>query len=226
MHSRSLGEARWASNNPLQPTAEGGGGRESVVYMVEPCLMPAAAERGRSAKESDMMKRAILILVTIVAVGIPVLQAESPSVESIIKTRPLKGLESIAVLVEGFRPEGAKAGVSEEELKAFVELKLRQSGVVVRDINKHTLESPYLYINVNLMYLEEIDHFTYSASVSLNQTVRLLRNETTLTAATWNKGTVAIIRKNKAREDVKNSVDSLLTFFLNDYLSANPQAGK
>lgn len=167
------------------------------------------------------MKTPILILTATILLGAPLLQAQSSSIKSTIAKRPFQDLGSVAVLVEQLGPDGEKAGITTAELKAFVELKLRQSGVSVRDMDEDTLESPYLYIHVNLLYVEEIKHFTYATKIGLTQRVILPRNEERVTATTWEKGAIAVVHRNKVREDVRESLDLLLTSFLNGYLAAN-----
>jgi|GEM_PF-4842754 len=133
----------------------------------------------------------------------------------------LKQIGPIAVLVEDLGDDGNKTGLTSEELKYFVELRLRQNGVKVRQLKDQTLESPFLYVNLNVMYMEEIHHFIYSAEISLRHRVKLLRNNTILSASTWDKATLAITRENNSKVKMKDSLDTLLTFFLNDYLASN-----
>ncbi len=171
----------------------------------------------RSAKERIMIKRCLATAIAIFVVSMPTVSGQSVNLE------PFRGIGPIGVLIEGLRDEGRRANISDEELQAFVELKLRQSGIPLRNINDSTIESPYIYINVNLMYLEQIDHFTYSIEVSLNQAVRLLRNDNTVTAKTWSRESVNIIKRDRVSADVRNTIDRLLTLFLNSYLSANPK---
>lgn len=168
------------------------------------------------------MKRYTFPAIVFLLLATPILLAVSEkSLERQIREAPFKGLGKLAVLVENLGPDGDKIGISAEEIKVFVELKLRQSGVPVCQIEDYSLESPYLYVNINLMNLGEVNHYVYSASLSLTQQVRLLRNDTTLSAKTWDKGEVAIMKRNQAHSEIKGSIDSLLTFFLNDYLAAN-----
>jgi hypothetical protein len=152
-----------------------------------------------------------------IVLGLPVLQSKADE--------NLKGLGRITVLVEDFGNDTAKVGISEVELKAIVELRLRQSGVAVDKIEDRK-QQPYLYVAVHPMYLEKTDHFIISTRVSLNEIVRLQRNDTTTIATTWNKGNLTIAPRNISTEHIKQSVDSLLTFFLNDYLAANPKTIK
>lgn len=173
------------------------------------------------------MKRNFVALVLMLALCTrPLIAQSSSSIEAQVLAKPFRDVGTLAVLVESLGPDARKAGVSEDELKAFVELKLRQAGITVRDIGAHSLESPYVYVNINLMYHEQIDHLSYSARISLQQTVRLLRNDSTLTAGTWEKESIAIVRREKAHGHIKDTVDTLLTFFLNSYLSANPKNTK
>ncbi|HPO08920.1 MAG TPA: hypothetical protein PLZ55_09660, partial [bacterium] len=187
----------------------------------------AEASNYYSAWKDDMMKKFLIAAVILIVISIPVVVAqEDEFVSRRVKRIPFENVGSVAVLIESLDDDGRKCGISEYEFKALVELKLRQSGIGVREMNDYTLESPYIYININMVYLEKIDHFTYSMNMGLMQTVRLLRNEQTLTAQTWDKGLIAIHSSETIRTSLKEGLDSLLTFFINDYLSANPRNGK
>lgn len=173
-----------------------------------------------------MIWKTTLALIAIVVLGLPVLQSKAEENELSVTAKPLKDLGSIAVLVEDLGPDGVKAGISKEKLKASVELRLRQNGLAVREVKQTTLESPWLYINTNILYVENGDFFIYKISIALNQTVRLLRNDTMVRADTWEKGYLGISPPDNISEKVEKNVDTLLTFFLNDYLAANPKAEK
>jgi len=172
------------------------------------------------------MRKLCIVLFSAVILVAPELLAQSISVEQITR-EPLEGLGSIGVLVEGLDSEGKVIGLSEEEIKAMVELRLRQNRIPIRDITDFTLESPYIYIQITVIYLEKIEHFMFSINVSIKQTVRLLRNNNTVVGATtWAKNMLQISHKDDARADIKSSIDTMLTFFINDYLAVNPVEGK
>ena len=164
------------------------------------------------------------IIAAVIVFGISAVLAQDLWSQSNLKKVPFENLGSIGVLVEDMGAEGRKAGVSKDELKAFIELKLRQNGIRVREMSDFTAESPFIYININLLDLDEVEHFAFSANIGLNQTVRLIRNDQTLCAETWNKGNIAICRRESVRGKIKETVEALLTFFINDYLAANQRS--
>lgn len=135
-----------------------------------------------------------------------------------INAQPCIGLEPLGVVIEDMGEDGKKAGISKEEVKVLVELKLRQSGIPVYDMADSSARPPYLYVTINLMHLEQINHFVFSTRLDLAQTVRLLHTDATLAGAkTWSQEVIAISKADKVRSAVKNNLEDLLALFLNDY---------
>lgn len=137
-----------------------------------------------------------------------------------------EGLNDLSVLIEGFGPNEIKSGISEEELKSVIELKLRQNRIRVRNANTRAYEGASIYININLVYLEKIDHFVYSVDVALLQAVKIVSNDNWIVAKTWSKGTTGINSANDIKQEVLSAIDSRLVIFLNSYLEANTESEK
>lgn len=167
------------------------------------------------------MKTKYIYTIIIVVIANLLVSFAQTSSEINWELQPFVGLKDIAILVENLGPDGTRAGITNEEIEALVEYELLRAGIPVRDITDLTLESPYLYININLIYLDDIDHFIYSLKISLSQKVRLLRNDATISATTWTKELVAIVPREKAREDIIDSIHTTLMYFIIDYLAAN-----
>jgi len=149
-----------------------------------------------------------------------------------------------------------KAGITREELIAFVELKLRQNGISIlsRDafLADDSLESPFVHVDVGLLYLESTDTFVYNIEVQLWLDVGLLRgieiqqretsdlshekfetakniylsSFTWVAAVAWDRDIVGIASRNRVRTVIKDGIDTLLTSFMNEYLKANPPGEK
>jgi hypothetical protein len=150
----------------------------------------------------------------------------SPTLEEIEKAllvRPFKDVGSVAVVVEDVGEEGEKAGLSKHTLKNHIELKLRQSGIPVRNIDTHTLEDPYVYLNLAIAHFELIDRYACSILLELKQRVRLLRNDEILHAITWRDGGTAFAPSGKVRTGVTEAIDSYLELFMDGYFRANPR---
>lgn len=137
------------------------------------------------------------------------------------ETVALAGLGGISVLVEEPVREGKMLGVSAEEIKAMVELRLRQSGIIVRRVGVVTEETPTLYVNVNLVPFNEVKHFSFNTRIALQQSVLLPRNGQRVRASSWERANLGFCPNKSLREHVNSSLDQLVTIFLNAYLAAN-----
>jgi hypothetical protein len=131
----------------------------------------------------------------------------------------LTGLRGpLGVVIEDIDPEFERAGMARSTLQTDIELKLRQSRIVVRE------GAPYLYLNVNIVKPGTGDLVAYSIRLQLFQRVRLDRDPKMIPilATTWYKasvGTVGLSKLSQVREHVRDHVDA----FINAYLAANPQ---
>ena len=148
-------------------------------------------------------------------------QSKDHGLNSKFKTIPFVKLGSIAIIVEEFDAVTKKIGISATGLKNHAELKFRQSGIPVRVIAIDGYEMPTVYVKVRVLHMMGNDHFVYALSVELNQMVRLLRNERTLLAGTWQKTKVGITPANSAKQTISGKVDALLHLFIIDYLAGN-----
>lgn len=121
-----------------------------------------------------------------------------------------------------------RAGLSEDYLRNFIELKLRQNGIAVRPVGLLNLESPFLYFSLNILNLDSIKHYAFNASLQLRQNVKLLRTDEVIVGAiTWNKAIIVITKSTTFSEQVKNNLNELFDVFLNRYMEANPaKSGK
>ena len=137
----------------------------------------------------------------------------------------LKGLQGVYVLVEYLISEQEKFGLTKQQLQTDVELRLRQSGIMVLSEQEWLLipGEPRLYVNVNLQIYEEIGLVAFNILIELNQSVFLARDPTKFCmASTWWTalgGPIGLSKITTIRESVKDCVD----IFINDYLAANLQ---
>jgi hypothetical protein len=136
----------------------------------------------------------------------------------------LKGLQSVYVVVEPLGQEVEKYGLTEQQIQTDVELRLRQNGIRVLSRQEWLSSAMYsfLYVNVNIVGLEDLPLVSYNISLELRQSVFLERDPTKwYVAPTWKTGSTGSVGFNKIefiRQFVKNHVDT----FINDYLAANP----
>lgn len=138
----------------------------------------------------------------------------------------LRGLKGLFILVEPLNPEVEKAGISREQLRGEVELKLRQAGIRVFREEQRLEEpgQPYLYINLNAYSWREEVIYGYSFKVDLNQLVILKRDpKIGCFGTTWYSGSAGIIGANKLKSFIRMELADTLDKFINDYSAVNPK---
>jgi len=143
--------------------------------------------------------------------------------------RTLQGLKGVRVVVEDIEPDAERDGLTQRELQANVELRLRRAGIAALT-EKQLLEAPgmpvlYVKIDTRKGQSERTKGlYAYSVHVGLYQLVRLSRdNRIAAGAETWYTAGVNVVESNHlrtVREDATEKVDQ----FINAYLAANPKA--
>jgi hypothetical protein len=112
--------------------------------------------------------------------------------DSEIRRETLRGLQGVGVLVEDIRPETEHDGLTRDQVRIDVELRLRQSGIRVlsREERAATPGAPYLYVNINTYKRPMTEIYSYDISVELNQAVLLTRDPSiwAIGATTWEVG--------------------------------------
>ncbi len=126
----------------------------------------------------------------------------------------LRGLRSISVSVPDAQ-ECAKEYLKSDTIKAKIELRLRQSGLVVDDT-----DSAILQLTVSAI-CEENGRITYSIALKLFEAV-LLRGAVQA-VSTWWEYQFGFSGRTSARDRIEKVALDVLDFFLNDYLKANPR---
>ena len=167
----------------------------------------------------------LTVLLTVVCSGL--LWAEVfPNLDTTTRFVPhqeiLTGLQGVRVLVEGLRPSETMYGLTEEALKATVELQLRQCGIKVLPPDESL--SPYLFVYPKIVSLDEIAMVAGNISLELIEEVFLGRDTTkSFWGVTWNRQRTMLAGKKEVREQVLERLEDLTDMFINDYLEANPK---
>ena len=184
-------------------------------------------------------KRHVVVL-AVLAVLIPALWAVVRAAEKTDGTAPqpklaveqrdtLRGLQGVAVAVEGLEPEVEQLGLTSEALRTDTERQLRQYGIKVLSHQEQlaTPGMPCFYVNVNVKGAETVlPIMAVSIQVELQQHVSLERDPTIhCVAATWKTAGVGTVSRSKLGQ-VRDSVKDLVARFINDYLAVNPKKGK
>ena len=137
----------------------------------------------------------------------------------------LKGLQGVAVAVEELRPDIERYGLTSQQIKNDVELRLRQKNIKVLSKQEWLMApgEPFLYVNINVVVKDNGSIASYNLSVQLIQHVFLSRDLTkAFFATTWQNlfvGSVDVNKIESIRQDVEHQVDA----FINDYLAVNPK---
>ena len=137
----------------------------------------------------------------------------------------LRDLPGFRVTIENFdEKDSALQGVSRSQIQNDVELRLRKAGIRVLTEKEwlNSLNAPTLYVNINLM-TSSAGLYAYDVSVDIQQEVILKTSPSRTTiATTWDKAMVGALGSRNLG-DLRNSVNDLVDFFINDYLAANPK---
>ena len=134
----------------------------------------------------------------------------------------LQGLSEIFVVVEDLPTQVAKSGVSEDQLKAVVEEKLRGAGIKALSMAEYlrTPNLPYFSVYISA-FGGKSGLINTTFIVELNQGLYLERNpKMHLVLSTWSTGFVGS-GGSVRREDVFVIIEDLVDKFVGAYLLAN-----
>jgi hypothetical protein len=137
--------------------------------------------------------------------------------------KALVGLKGVYVWVSGIKPEVERLGLTKDQIRIDVELKLRKAGVRVltKEERFETPGAPSLEVDFANALSPDNPIVACSILVSLQEQVTLDRDFRTY-GAIWQVGFVRPILKKNIRE-IRGDVGDLVDEFVNDYLAANPK---
>jgi hypothetical protein len=160
-------------------------------------------------------KRSIFIMVLMLVLSTSVFAGDIKS-----DRETLKNLKGVHVHVQDLNQDIEQAGLSKDQIRTDVELKLRLAGIKVLTLLEHYegKGAPYLHIYLD-SHKTEKGEFVYSLSFGIIQEVRLVRNNTITDAITWSISGVGYNNIEGIRAHIKDRADK----FINDYLSVNPK---
>jgi len=125
------------------------------------------------------------------------------------------------VVIEFPKPRIKGDGLTEGELRNEVERKLQKAGIKILSEreNQMTPGRPTVYLNMNVLKYRYFPVYVYKNSVELVQDVYLVRTFRVRTGAvTWSVSANGMAPK---LEDVSTSMEDLVDYFINAYVSAN-----
>ncbi|MGB2809403.1 MAG: hypothetical protein WBC22_16800 [Sedimentisphaerales bacterium] len=144
-----------------------------------------------------------------------------------LKQQSLVGIDAMYVSVDELPKNAKEAGLTKRQIQTDIELKLRREGIKVVTSQEEWLKlsgSPYLFVTIQSLKLEELPVFAYSITVELKQGVFLMRNRNISNlATTWNEHRVGCAGEKVFVSSTRRYVSDFVDIFLNDYLAANPK---
>jgi len=164
-----------------------------------------------------MDKKRIVVLATAVAVAflcvIPFAFAEDKEITRLT----LRGIKEVNLVIESIEPEIQNLGLTQAQVKADVEAKLREANIDVSpDIERGR---PAVYLYVQVIRPEKISRLFYSVSLSVLQNVVLERDPNVKTNTdTW---VVRMLGMSSGIEAIRADIRSLMDQFIEDYRKAN-----
>jgi len=164
-----------------------------------------------------MGKKRIIMLATAIAVVllyvIPFVFAEDKEITRLT----LRGIKEVNVVIESIEPEIQSLGLTQAQVKADVEAKLREANIAIApDIERGR---PAVYLYVQVIRPEKINRLFYSISLSLLQNVVLERDPNVKTNTdTW---LVRVLGMSSGTEAIRADIRSLLDQFIDDFRKAN-----
>ncbi len=180
----------------------------------------------------------VLLLVAISTVGCPQDKQPQNAKEKATKAeleriyrlpvtaRNLVGDKDITVSIEDLTQDAKSAGLTEEQLKEDVELKLRPAGIkdfsgkVGRIIN----EQLFIHVKVNTVSNNDSPNIIYNVSIELLGDSWLRKYPTvSLRPIIWDKAYLGICPKSEFPETVRQAAKDLTDDFIKDYFKANPK---
>jgi hypothetical protein len=137
------------------------------------------------------------------------------------KQKVLVGLKGVCVLVTDIYPKAESLGLSKDQIKTDVELRLRKAGVRVLTVKEmhETPGAPDLLVTI-VAYIQS-NLCAFSIQVDLRELVALARGFE-VTGTIWEKSQLGLTPIDQIRF-VREGLGDLVDEFINDYLAANPK---
>jgi hypothetical protein len=164
-----------------------------------------------------MGKKRIVVLAAAIAVFFLCLISFAFAEDKEVTRLTLRGIKGVYVVIESIEPEIENLGLTQAQIRADVEAKLREANITVEPDFQRGLAAVYLYVQV--LRPEKINRLFYSISLSLLQNVILERDPNAKTNTdTW---LVRVLGMSSGTEAIRSDIRSLLDQFIEDYRKAN-----
>jgi hypothetical protein len=134
--------------------------------------------------------------------------------EDVTEEESLRGLKQIQLVVENLPADSEAFNLSKGIIELEVTQQLQAANIEVlslEDRKKHP-RRPYIYINCNLIYVEELGLVSYSIDVEVHQRVTLETGKKAQ-ALTWAKSYLGLTGTNKASQRIRSIVKDYVRIF-------------
>jgi hypothetical protein len=164
-----------------------------------------------------MGKKRITVLVTAIAVLFLCVTPFAFAEDKEITRLTLRGIKEVNVVIESIEPEIQNLGLTQAQVQADVEAKLRGANIAVSpDIERGR---PAIYLYVQVIRPEKLSRLFYSISLSVLQNVVLERDpEVKTNTDTW---VVRVLGMSSGTEPIRSEIRSLMDQFIEDFRKAN-----
>ncbi|MDH4207166.1 MAG: hypothetical protein OEV45_16720 [Desulfobacteraceae bacterium] len=165
-------------------------------------------------------KHIIFIMVLVVVFSLAEMSSSTFASDLKPDRESLKNLKGVYVNVQDVQRDLLQAGLSKDQIRTDIELKLRAAGIKVLTQKEHYNEkgAPFLHVYLNTIGTKK-GAFIYSIFFGILEEVSLVRNDIIVDAITWSTSGMGYGYIEEIRAQIKNRVDE----FINAYLSVNPK---
>jgi hypothetical protein len=169
-----------------------------------------------------MSVQAVLALVVVmVSVLVAADQRTLYDVKPIQRTA-LVGLKGVYVLVESPKPEAQSLGLTKDQIKTNIELRLRKAGISMLT-EKDWLGSPdYPHLSVTVAAITRAGSYSYMLQLYLSEFVTLARGNRVM-GVIWQTYRIGIGNEQNTETKTQEQIGDMVDEFINDYMAANPK---
>ncbi|NIO20990.1 MAG: hypothetical protein GTN76_09680 [Candidatus Aenigmarchaeota archaeon] len=140
-----------------------------------------------------------------------------------LNRQTLRGIQGVHIVIESLKPEISGDGLAEERLRVKTVKKLQAAGLKVlsETENQMTPGRPYIYVHSSVFKYRYFPLYIYNNKIELVQDAYLVRTiNIRAEAVTWSVSATGLAPRLEA---IRTSMERLLDYFIEAYLSANPK---
>jgi hypothetical protein len=139
-----------------------------------------------------------------------------------IQRTALVGLKEVYVLVDSPKPEAQSLGLTKDQIKTNIELRLRKAGIRMLT-EKEWLESPdYPHLSVTVAAITRAGSYAYMLQLYLSEFVTLVRGNR-VNGVIWQTYRIGIGNEQNTETKTQEQIGDMVDEFINDYMAANPK---